>query len=321
MSRVLKRVLALHYSQTGQLRSALDSFLSGLDPREFEVHVAAIRPVRDYPFPWSFFRFLDVFPESVLGIAPAIEPPDFDPEARYDLVVLGYTVWYLAPSLPVQGLLRSPHARVLAGKPVVTLVACRNMWHTASVRMKRELARLGAELIDNVAVTDSGPAWTTFVTTPRWMLTGRKDRFWRVFPPAGVAAETIAALPRFGRAITERSALLARRPRRALLTGLGAVEVQRRFVVPELIGRAIFPPWARFVRLFGPPGARLRRPALALFALALSLTILVVLPVSIVLRALLHPLLRRPLDAYVAELRSPSGLDHAAPERAAPETT
>ena len=172
----MKRVLALYYSQTGQLRSALDSFLSGLDPREFQVEFAELRPRAAYPFPWSFFRFLDVFPESVLGIAPEIEPPGFDPEAHYDLIVLGYTVWYLAPSLPVQGFLRSPHARVLAGKPVITLVACRNMWHTASVRMKRELARLGAEHCDNVAVTDSGPAWTTFVTTPRWMLTGRRDR-------------------------------------------------------------------------------------------------------------------------------------------------
>jgi hypothetical protein len=309
----VKRVLALYYSQTGQLRSALDSFLSGLDPREFQVEFATIRPKVAYPFPWSFFRFLDVFPESVLGIAPEIEAPDFDLRARYDLIVLGYTVWYLAPSLPVQGFLRSPHAEVLAGKPVITLVACRNMWHTASVRMRNELARLGAELCDNVAVTDSGPAWTTFVTTPRWMLTGRRDRFWRVFPPAGVAAETIDALSRFGRAITERSALLARRPARPLLTGLGAVEIQRRFVVPELIARVLFPPWARFVRLFGPPGRPLRRLALALFALNLILTILVVLPISIVLRALLHPFLRRPLDAYIARLKAPSGVDDPAP--------
>lgn len=306
----MKRVLALYYSQTGQLRSALDSFLSGLDPREFQVDLVAIRPKVDYRFPWSFFRFLDVFPESVLGIAPEIEPPAFDPGAQYDLVVLGYTVWYLAPSLPVQGFLHSPHARILAGKPVITLVACRNMWHTASMRMKRELARLGARLSDNVAVTDSGPAWTTFVTTPRWMLTGRKERFWGVFPPAGVAAETIGALPRFGRAITERSALLSRHP---LLTGLGAVEIQRRFVVPELIARVVFPPWARFVRCFGPPGASLRRLALTLFALNLILTILVVVPISIVLRALLHPFLRRPLDAYMAQLRAPSGIDDAAP--------
>lgn len=309
----MKRVLALYYSQTGQLRAALDSFLSGLDPREFQVEFEALRPRVPYPFPWSFFRFLDVFPESVLGVAPEIEPPAFDPDAQYDLIVLGYTVWYLAPSLPVQGFLRSPHARVLAGKPVITFVACRNMWHTASVRMKAELARLGAEHCDNVAVTDSGPAWTTFVTTPRWMLTGRRDRFWRVFPPAGVAAETIDALPRFGRAITERSGLLARRPARPLLTGLGAVEIQRRFVVPELVGRTIFPPWARFVRLFGGPGAPLRRLALALFALNLILTILVVLPISIVLRALLHPFLRRPLDAYVARLKAPSGVDDPAP--------
>jgi hypothetical protein len=305
----MKRVLALYYSQTGQLRSALESFLSGLDRSEFEVHLEAIRPTPDYPFPWGFGRFLDAFPESVVGPAPALERPQFDPEKPWDLVVLGYTVWYLAPSLPVQGFLRSPHAAVLAGKPVITLVACRNMWHTASMRMKDELARLGAQLTDNVVVTDSGPAWTTFVTTPRWMLTGRKDRLWGVFPPAGVAPETIAALPRFGRAIGEKSRFLERRPVPPLLTGLGAVAIEQRFVVPELLGRTIFPPWARFVRLFGGPGSIARRPALALFALSLLLTVLVLVPVSIVLRIVLHPFLRRPLAAYVERLKAPSGVD------------
>jgi hypothetical protein len=305
----MKRVLALHYSQSGQLRAALDSLLSGLDPAEFEVHVEALRPRPEYPFPWSLGEFLDVFPESVLGPPPEIETPRFDPTAQWDLVVLAYTVWYLAPSLPVQGFLRSPHAAVLRGRPVITLVACRNMWHTASLRMKAELERLGAQLVDNVVVTDGGPAWATFVTTPRWMLTGRKDAFWKVFPPAGVAPETIAALPRFGRALSEKRALLARRPVPPLLEGLGAVAVEQRFVLPELLGRALFPVWARFVLLFGPPGGGARRVALGLVAVALVATILVLVPLTILLRIVLHPFLRRPLDAYVRRLCEPSGLE------------
>jgi hypothetical protein len=302
----MKRVLALYYSQTGQLRSALDSLLSGLDRTEFEVHVEALRSRPAFSFPWSFARFLDAFPESVLGLPPELEAPSFDPQADYDLVVIAYTVWYLAPSLPVQAFLRSPHAAVLRDKPVITLVACRNMWHTASMRMKAELARLGAHLLDNVVVTDSGPAWTTFVTTPRWMLTGKKDG-WGIFPAAGVDPKTIAGLARFGLVLTKKREQLGARPARALLKGLGAVAIEQRFVVPELIGRTIFRPWARFVRLFGGPGKLLRRPALVLFALCLFLTVVIVVPISIVVRVLLHPVLRRPLAAYVERLEAPSG--------------
>ncbi len=301
----MTRVLALYYSQTGQLRRALDSFLSGLEGQDgFELHVEALQSLPAYPFPWGLGQFLDVFPESVLGHAPAIETPGFDPDAKYDLIVLAYTVWYLAPSLPIQGFLASPHARVLRDTPVVTLCACRNMWHTASLRMKRDLERLGARQTDNVVVTDGGPTWATFVTTPRWMFTGRSDAF-SVFPPAGVTAETIEDLARFGDALVERKDDLQRAE--PLFKGLGAVEVEQRFVVPELVGRATFAVWAPLLRLLGPPGAALRKPGLFFFALYLIFTILVLLPISILVRLVLYPILRTPIASYVERLRWPSG--------------
>jgi len=310
----MKRVLALYFSQTGQLGVALDSMLGGLDPEEFEVHVEAIQPTPAYPFPWSLGEFVGVFPESVLGIAPEIETPSFDPDAEWDLVILGYTVWYLAPSLPIQGFLQSDYARVLRGKPVVTLVACRNMWHTASERMKRDLAELGAELSDNVVVTDEGPTWATFVSTPRWMFTGKRDRFLRVFPPAGVSETTIEGLSRFGEALSARSGELEKRPVGPLLTGLGAVEIEERFVVPELIALVSFPPWAKLAVLSGPSGSIRRAFTLTLFALYLIFAILILIPVSIILRLLLYPFVAGPLRAYIERLRSPSGTAATEPD-------
>jgi len=307
----MKRVLALYYSQTGQLRRALDSLLSGLDPNEFEVHVEALRTEVEYPFPWSFGEFLDVFPESVLGPPPALLEPEFDPDAEYDLIVLAYTVWYLSPSLPVQAFLQSPYARVLRGRSVTTLIACRNMWHRASQGMKAQLKLLGAELRDNVVVTDQGPAWATFVTTPRWMLTGKSEQ-WGIFPPAGVAARTIEELSRFGAALSERRAELDDPTGGPLLTGLGAIEIEQRMVVPELIGRVIFPPWAGLTRALGRPGGLVRRFALYFFAASLILTILIVVPISILLRILFYPLIRGPLAAYVERLKAPSGVERPA---------
>lgn len=305
----MKRVLALHYSQTGQLSRVLESFLSGLDPEHFEVHSEALRPRREFPFPWDFGEFIDVFPECVVGDPGPLEEPSFDPDADYDLVVLSYTVWFLAPSLPVQAFLASEHARVLRDTPVVTLIACRNMWHTASLRVKRDLERLGARLLDNVVVTDQGPAWSTFVTTPRWMFTGRKDAFWRIFPPAGVAEETVAAMPRFGEALTRQRDRIEAVPPAPLLRGLDAVEIEHRFVLPELIGRTMFGPWARLARLAGGPGGKLRALVLRLFTVNLLVAVLILAPLSILFRIIFFPLIKRPLEAYTARLLAPSGLE------------
>ena len=194
----------------------------------FDVTLRAIHPRQKYPFPWSVRRFFGIFPDCVLGAAPEIEPLDLEPDARFALVILGLTVWYLAPSLPVQGFFRSPESRVLRDTPVITVIACRNMWHNASETIKREIKRVGGLHIDNVVVTDQGPAWATFVTTPRWMFTGRNDAF-GIFPAAGVAPETLAGIRRFGEAISRGAAGLVHRPPSPLLRGLGAVSVEQRY--------------------------------------------------------------------------------------------
>ncbi len=303
----MKRVLALSYSQTGQLSRALRSFLAGLDPDQFQVDVEPLRVEPDYPFPWRFGDFLDAFPETVTYASPEIEPPAFDPDAHYDLVVLAYTVWYLAPSLPIQGFLRSPYARVLEGTPVITLVACRNMWHRASERVKQDLEALGAYHVDNVVVTDQGPALATFVTTPRWMFTGRKDGFWRVFPPAGVSDRDIASVQRFGEAVNRQRDLVTRDLRHSLLGGLGAVQVDQRFVALEFIGRGLFRVWGPICRFLGSPGGRLRRLALYVFAANLLLVVLVMAPLSGLFRLLFYPLVKRPLENYTRRLMAPTG--------------
>ena len=66
-----------------------------------------------YPFPWNLYRFFDVFPECVNHEPPEIEKPQFNPDDKFDLVILAYQVWFLAPSLPIQGFLQSEYAKVL----------------------------------------------------------------------------------------------------------------------------------------------------------------------------------------------------------------
>ncbi|MDN5862820.1 MAG: dialkylresorcinol condensing enzyme, partial [Salinisphaera sp.] len=173
------RVLLVQYSQTGSTARLADSFCAPLcDHPAIQVDKVALRPAPPYEFPWSFFSFFDAFPETVQLRAPALEPMPLEPDTRYDLVILAYPVWFLSPAPPMTAFLTSGAGRrVLADTPVITLIACRNMWLRAHETVSGLLQQAQAMHCDNVVVTDPGPSLATFVTTPRWMLTGRKDRF------------------------------------------------------------------------------------------------------------------------------------------------
>ena len=238
---------------------------------------------------------------------PEMIPVGFDPDSHFDLVVLAYQVWFLSPSLPVTGFLASSAARVLKDKPVITFIACRNMWLQAQEKMKGALQSLGATLIDNVVLIDQGPAWSTFITTPRWLLTGKRDWFWKIFPPAGVRERDISAFTRFGRALAGSLEKLESAPGQSLLWGLGSVRVNPRFIVGEKVAHRGFSIWSRFFRRIGKQGNRLRRSLLVVYLLFLFCMITIMLPVSIVVRAILQPFLRKRLIEVVRKLEEPSG--------------
>ncbi|MFW6348832.1 MAG: dialkylresorcinol condensing enzyme [Thiohalospira sp.] len=306
MSR--KRILVVHYSQTGQLDAVVHSLVAPLEAAGHELHYENLRPVEPYPFPWGFFRFLDVFPESVYLDPPELEPFGFDPTDSFDLVILGYQVWFLAPSLPVTGFLQSQAGRaVLAGTPVVTVAVCRNMWVMAQEKVKALLDAAGARLIDHVALVDPGPSLATFITTPRWMLTGKRGSPGGWLPPAGISREQIHDSARFGRALVDALARDGERGPGPLLHGLRAVEVDPALVASERAGERSFRIWGRLVRAAGRQGQLRRRPILALYVVFLVTLILVVVPPSLLLRRLLQPLARERLAARRRLLEQPSG--------------
>ena len=303
----MTRILVLYYSQTGQLTRAVQSMLRPLVGRpDVEIIWQRLEPVEPFPFPWGFLRFFDTFPECVALDPPPNRPVNFGKDAHFDLVVLAYQVWFLSPSLPVTAFLKSAAAAALKNTPVITFIACRNMWLSAHEKIKTMLRDVGAHHIDNVVLTDQGPPWATFVTTPRWVLTGKKNGFWGIFPPAGVSEAEIAASARFGRALADALPLL-QSTQGPLLSGLGAVKVIPGYITGEKIAHRSFRVWGGLLRAIGKPGNPLRRLVLVVDIVFLVAMILTVMPVSIIVRALLRPLLRKQLDAEVARLEAPSG--------------
>ncbi|MDQ0569431.1 hypothetical protein QFZ42_001265 [Variovorax paradoxus] len=304
----IKRVLVIHYSQTGQLGSVAEQIVAPLkaDPG-ISVHVETLRPQADFPFPWPFLTFFDAFPESAHMKPPPLAALSLTGDEHFDLVILPYQVWFLAPSQPIVAFLKHPLAsHLLRGKPVVTVIACRNMWLLAHEKLKGLLDAVGARLIDNVVLTDPGPTLATFFTTPAWLIWGRKRGFWGM-PDAGLSAGQIRGAGRFGHALRDALHNDLERGSEPLLAGLGAVQADAKLLISEKAGTRSFYLWGNLIMAAGRPGAWPRKPLLLLYVVFLLVLIVTVVPVSLTLQALLRPLFKGWLTKMTAHFERPSG--------------
>lgn len=304
----IKRILVLSYSQTGQLAKITKRIVDPLQrDSSITVHIETLRPVTPYPFPWKFFSFLDAFPESAHMIPPPLQPLLLTGEEDFDLVILPYQVWFLAPSLPITAFLKHPLAKkLLAGKPVVTVIACRNMWMLAQEKMKGLLHDCGARLLDNVVLVDPSPTMASLFTTPLWLLSGKRD-FLPWLPLAGVDAESIQAARRFGLALRDALHNDQERGEAPLLAGLKAVDSNPHLLVSEKAATRSFYLWGKLLRAVGKPEQRRRRPFLILYVIFLIALILTIVPLSLLIQALLRPLLRRRFAVLKQRFDAPSG--------------
>lgn len=302
----MKKVLVLYYSQTGQLKRVIDSFISDLGDSEIKVDMKAIEPVTPYPFPWPFYQFFDEFPESVFMDGCAIKPLE-NLEEDYDLIILGYTVWYMAPSIPVTAFMHSAQAKeIFKGKPVVTLAACRDMWVLAQEKIKEMLSDLDARLIDHVALTDQGGSVLSLVTLPRFLLTGKKDPF-LFFPAAGITDEEIEATSRFGKRLKEALKQDKEKQNEAMLKNLGAVSVNGKLIATEKIADRSFKIWSKLIKLSGKKYSFGRKITISVYVLFLLLLIFTVIPINIVVRKILNIFQKEKIKAMEEYYELPSG--------------
>ena len=303
----MKNVLIVSYSQSGQISDVVEALSRPLAEAGVKIHHEVLRQVKAFPFPWPFFAFLDVFPESVRLDPRPNQPLSVVPDADFDLVILAWSVWYLSPAQPVTAFLQSAEGRrLLGGRPVVSVVACRNMWLSAFDTLKRLVADAGGRLVDHVAFTDEANALATFITTPRWMFTGRRDGFLGL-PPAGVSVSQTAGAARFGAALAEALSRDEEKRCQPMLHGLNAVKIAPHLVLSERAGRRAFQVWSGLIRLCGRAGQWRRIPALALFVAYLFVMIITVVPVSFMLQRITAPLLTRRIAALVRHYEQPSG--------------
>ena len=307
-TRPVKRILVLNYSQTGQLTEITKRILAPLEQDDsIAVHMETLRPVTPFPFPWGFFSFLDAFPEAAHMVPAPLSSLSLTGDEDFDLVILPYQVWFLAPSQPITAFLKHPLAkRLMAGKPVITVIACRNMWMLAQEKVKGLLGACGARLLDNVALVDPSPTMASLWTTPLWLLSGKKDLL-KILPPAGVDEASIRAASRFGFALREALHKNEERGTAPLLTGLKAADSNPHLLISEKAATRSFYVWGKLLRAVGGPGQRRRYPFLVLYVIFLIALILTVVPLSLLIQSLLRPFTRRRFAELKQRFDLPSG--------------
>lgn len=277
----MKEVLIIYYSQTGQLLSILENMATSLQGDNINISYFKISPEPEFDFPWEKEKFYDSFPESFLQIPRAFTTPDANIlNKKYDLVILGYQVWFLTPSIPINSFLKSEIATtLLKDVPVVTVVACRNMWIMAQEKMKRLLLESGAKLVGHVALVDNHINHISVITIAHWMFSGRKDRFLGIFPKPGVSEKDILEAKRFGEPI--KNALLKNdfSNLQNQLVQLDGVRVNPFLIMTDKRGNVLFSKWANHIIKKGEPGNPNRLKWIGFFKIYLLFAIWVIAPI------------------------------------------
>lgn len=242
-----KKVLAIYYTQSGQMGEIIDAFTAPLIEAGASVEKSQIRLVADYRFPWTGKRFFSVMPSCVLGIPEPIQPLNLK-EHKYDLVILGYQPWFLSPSIPSNSLLQNEAFKtIIKDTPVITVSAGRNMWINAYVRVRNMLKEAGAQLVGNIALVDKHPNPVSFVTIFYWMLSGKKERYLNLFPKPGVSEKDIAGTSAYGQTVAKYLADDKWDGLQDELIKQKAVEINYKLMFIEARAKPIFAVWAKII--------------------------------------------------------------------------
>ncbi len=197
----LKKVLVIYYSQSGQLLDIVKNITKDIGNNEdVNLDFYEIKLKNAFNFPWKKKDFFDAFPESFLQIPSELDDVE-NPllKTKYDLIILGYQVWYLTPSIPVNSFLKSDKFKTLfENTPIITVIGCRNMWLMAQEKMKKLLVQNKANLVGNIALVDRHINHISVITIVQWMFTGVKKKYLGIFPKPGVSQKDIDESVKFG---------------------------------------------------------------------------------------------------------------------------
>ncbi len=229
-------------------------------------------------------NFFNAMPEIVKEMPCELAPFSFNPSEDFDLIILAYQPWYLSPSTPATSFLQSEQGRkVIKGKPVITIIGCRNMWLNAQEKVKKRIDDAGGRLAGNIVLTDNAGNLVSLVTVIGWLIYGKKSGFLKIFPASGVSDEDIRNAERFGNPIINALKTNQWDSLQSTLNKGGAVEIKPNLMVLEGRGAKAFKLWANFIGSKGKPDDPRRRFRVFLLLVLLPLGVFVLSPITTLL--------------------------------------
>jgi hypothetical protein len=135
------------------------------------------------------------------------------------------------------------------------------MWVMAQETIKDYIRANGGQLVGNIVLYDRAPNLLSVISIVRWMLTGRRDRYLGIVPPAGISDADIRAASQYGDIIGASLMTGDFTGLQDKLVQAGGVDVHPDLVMFEKRGTMFFRIWSRFILKKGGYGdnARLRR--------------------------------------------------------------
>lgn len=298
----MKKVLVIHYSQTGQLTEVLKALTEPLVAEGVQVDHLPITPVTPYPFPWSRMGFFGVFPESVNG-DPVPLIPTVGPSTNYDLIIFGYTIWYLNPSIPAISFLKQADPALFKDTPVLTVIGARNMWVHAQQKVRAMVTSLGGTMVGNIVAEDRASNMVSLVTIIRWMFWGKKEAFF-LFPPAGIRDADIAANARFAPEIITRLQSENWDGFNTKILQLGSARIKPALLILEKRALVLFGKYRSFMlaKVATDPTSRDKR--VRIFSVALPIGAFILSPITALTTFLVSIFRRKAIQREVDELLS-----------------
>ncbi len=227
-----RRILIVYFSQTGRVKSGLEDYLKQYREAGDEIEMHAIETVDPLPFPWGFFKFFSIMPETVLGLSMAIKPIAFSENKNWDQVVLGFPIWFLSVAQPMKSFLLGQGKEILKGATVTPFISCRELWLSGYQDFLNMADEIGFATFTPLVAKEPLSSWKTYLSTPIYLITGKK-----LFQ---------------NNALSWRDAYSSE---------------SNRFM--EKIGKATFLTWATFLKRVSPPKTMRRSIAICFFFLYL----------------------------------------------------
>jgi len=283
---ILKKVLVIYYTQSGQLLEIAKNVTRNLsDSEEVDLTFYEIKLKNDFPFPWDRKYFYNIFPETFLQIPNELVDTD-NPvlKKKYDLIILSYQVWYLTPSIPTNSFLKADIAKHLfENTPVITLIGSRNMWIMAQEKVKKLLEKNKAKLVGNIALVDRHINHISVITIIHWMFTGVKKRFLGIFPKPGVSDKDIDESIKFSPVILRNLIDGNYDNLQKELMEKDAVKIKPFLIVMDKRANFLFGKWSNLIFTKGAANSKERRPWIKMFNIYLIFAIWIIAPIVFLL--------------------------------------